>query len=122
MDSRVSHDGKGWIFYDGECAFCIGWVNRVKPVLEPRGFRFAALQESWVCERLQLSKGAPLMEMVLLKPDGQSFGGGDAVIELARAVWWAWPLYLAAHLPGARWLIGKVYARIAAHRHCLIRQ
>ena len=122
MASRIPTNGKGWVLYDGQCAFCISWVNRVRPVLERRGFQFATLQEPWVRDRLLLSDDAPLIEMVLLNHDGTRVGGGDAIIELSRSVWWAWPLFVAAQLPGARWFICKVYAQIASRRHCHVSQ
>ena len=122
MVSRTPTDEKGWVLYDGQCAFCISWVDRVRPVLERRGFQFATLQEPWVRDRLLLSDDAPLIEMVLLNHDGTRVGGGDAIIELSRSVWWAWPLFVAAQLPGARWFICKVYAQIASRRHCHVSQ
>jgi predicted DCC family thiol-disulfide oxidoreductase YuxK len=56
--------------------------------------------------------------MRLLLADGRVLGGADVVVYLARHIWWAWPLYLFAQVPGARRLLWGMYRWIAAHRHC----
>ena len=49
---------------------------------------------------VQLKPGAPLEEMRVLTHNGEDLGGADAVIFLARQIWWAWPFYALAHIPG----------------------
>lgn len=121
MNTEITDTPVGWIFYDADCEFCIGWVARFYPLLRPRGFRFAPLQADWVRERLQ-NRGidsTTIQEMRLLLGDGLCYGGGDAVIRLARELWWAWPLsWIGSFAPG-RFLIGRVYRWIAVNRHCL---
>ena len=108
----------GWVLYDGECAFCRRWMHRLKGVMDRRGFRLARLQEAWVRERLRLDPRAPLTEMRLLSPDGLAPGGADAVVAIARHIWWGWPLFLFAKLPGALPLLRTGYRWVAARRHC----
>ena len=57
--------------------------------------------------------------MELVKSDGRILGGADAVVELARRVWWGWPLWVFAQAPGSRPLLRAAYRWIAARRHCL---
>jgi len=57
--------------------------------------------------------------MRLLLADGRSVGGADAVVEIARHVWWAWPLWLVSRFPGMRPVLRAVYRSIAANRHCV---
>ena len=38
----------GWVCYDSECAFCLGWVRRTERALGRRGFEFIPLQTPWV--------------------------------------------------------------------------
>ena len=112
-------NGKHWLLYDGNCRFCLGMVKRWRGTLEARGFGFASLHEGWVAERLGLSGVELLSEMRVLCGSGRVLGGVDAFVFLWSKVWWCWPLWLLAHIPGVRSAIGFVYRRVAANRHCL---
>ena len=125
----------GWLFYDGECAFCLGWVRRMEQALVSHGFALTTLQAR---ERRHLAgeslrqtgtrrqdASAPremprpaFPEMILQLPDGRELGGADAAMEIARHIWWLWPLWLFSRVPGAMPLFRFVYRRIAANRHC----
>jgi hypothetical protein len=41
------------------------------------------------------------------------------VVEIARHIWWAWPLWLLSRVPGARPVLCAIYRVIAANRHCI---
>ena len=109
----------GWIFYDAHCRFCTGFIQRFGQPWHRRGFRFVPFQMPWVCERLSLTPGAPLQEMRVLLVDGQDVGGADALVALARRVWWAWPMVWLSRLPGGRVVLRKSYRWTAEHRYCL---
>ena len=109
---------RGWILYDAECRSCTSAARRFDRILRRRGFHFLALPTPWVEQRLGLQPGAPLEEMRVVTSDGADFGGADAVIFLARKIWWAWPFYAVAQIPGTHCLIDLVYRWIAAHRGC----
>ena len=47
---------RGWVFYDGGCAFCTSLARCLEPALLRRGFHCAALQEPWVAILLGLSR------------------------------------------------------------------
>jgi predicted DCC family thiol-disulfide oxidoreductase YuxK len=108
----------GWILYDGECRHCTAAANHFAKIFRTRGFEFLPLQTPWVRERLSLRADQPLEEMRVLTNTGQDFGGGDAVIFLARQIWWMRPFFALAQLPGMRRLIDRAYRWIAAHRGC----
>ena len=110
---------RGWVLYDGDCAFCLRWVRRFRGPLERRGFRLAPLQTPWVRKRLGLPADELLAELRLLMADGQRFGGADALVEIARHLWWGWPLYALAWLPSARRLLAAGYRWGARHRQCV---
>jgi hypothetical protein len=38
--------------------------------------------------------------MPVMLANGATSGGAEAVVEIARKIWWGWPLVLAAKLPG----------------------
>lgn len=116
-DIRVN-ELQGWILYDGDCRLCRDWARRIESILSRRGLRLAALQTSWVRERLGLSEDAPPAEMRLLLANGECSGGADAFIEIARRIWWAWPLFLFANLPGVKFALRALYRILAANRHC----
>jgi predicted DCC family thiol-disulfide oxidoreductase YuxK len=109
---------RGWILYDGDCRSCAASARRFDRIFRRRGFLFLPLQTNWVMKRLGLEPGAPLEEMRVLTSDGRDFAGADAVIFLARQVWWAWPFVALARLPGVRKLLDRGYRWIAIHRGC----
>ncbi len=106
------------VFYDADCAFCTRLAARLEKALQQRGFSLAPLQSELARDRLGLREGASFSEMRLLSRDGENLGGGDAVIFLARRIWWAWPVWALAQLPGMRGLLRAGYRRIAARRSC----
>src|SRR5206468_12632671 len=59
-----------------------------------------------------------LEEMRLLTADGRAIGGADAVVFLARQIWWAWPFAALAQSPAMHKLLDRGYRWIAAHRNC----
>jgi len=109
----------GWLFYDGECRLCCQSARRVQRILARRRFELRPLQSADAPERLGLSKGDVLRETRLLLADGRSLGGTDAVVEIARHIWWAWPLWLLSRAPGARPVLHAIYRVVAANRHCI---
>ena len=106
------------MLYDGDCALCRAWAGRTYRLLRRRGFRMAPLRSPWTQARFGLEPNSLLTEMRLITTDGKRLGGADALIEIARNIWWAWPLSLAARLPGIRPLLRIAYRHLAARRHC----
>ncbi len=118
-DSKGRKARSGWVFFDGDCTFCMSIARRLRPLLEPRGFGIATLQDSRVREQLGLPEQELLAELRVLAHDGRQFGGADAIIYLARQIWWARPLWAFAQVPGMRQVLRFAYRWIAARRHCL---
>ena len=111
----------GWVLYDGECPLCMTAAGRYASLLGRHGFLLAPLQASWVQNRLGLIPGEPLVEMKLLADDGRAFGGAEALLQIARRIWWAWPIFAVGRVPGAMRLMQWIYRRVAANRQCLSR-
>jgi len=109
---------RGWILFDADCPFCVRLVAAAKSVLAPRGFAFLPLQTSWVRNVFAIPEAQLLSEMRVLLPNRKSFGGADAIVEIAKRIWWTWPLVAFAHLPGARPALRAAYRAIAARRSC----
>src|SRR4051794_24262992 len=81
----------GWIFFDEDCGFCRDLALRFETVFAKRGFHFEPLQRNWVQKQLNLTPDQALAEMRVLTSAGEVFGGAEAVIFLARQLWWAAP-------------------------------
>lgn len=109
---------RGWVFFDSECPMCVHLARRFEETLKGRGFVLAPFESPGVRARLGLCLDQPLTEMKLLTRDGRSIGGAEAVVHLAREIWWAWPLYVAGKLPLGMPVLRRAYRWIAARRRC----
>lgn len=96
----------GRVFYESHCRYCSAFARRFTGIFRTRGFEFAPLT------------GNHNDEMRVVATDGRSFGGADAVVFLARYLWWGWPVVLISKLPGAMPLLRRGYRWVAAHRYC----
>lgn len=119
ITAQTTDAAQGWVLYDGKCALCMRAVTRFGPILRRHHFDLAPLQTAWVQQRIGLTPNEPLAEMKLLAADGRIYGGADALVQIARNIWWAWLLYVVAQIPGMKVLFGAIYRHIAANRNCL---
>lgn len=117
-DSKGSRAARGWVFFDRDCRICSSLARRFRRTLESRGFGLAALQDPRVQTLLNLPQGELLREMRIATAEGEIHGGAAAIVYLSRQIWWARPLYAAAHLPGAIPLLDAAYRWFADHRTC----
>lgn len=116
-DGKGRH-ARGWLFFDAECRFCLRVVRWFEPILRKRGLAVAPLQDPRVGALLGMSPGELLREMRLLLSDGSHTGGADAVVALAREIWWLRPLEWIARVPGMRNVMRAAYRSVAARRSC----
>lgn len=119
MHTEITEVFQGWIGYDANCAFCRRWARHTHELLAHRGWHLVPLQADWVRKRLGLAEGELPEEMKLLFADGSVLGGADALVQLAHSIWWAWPLFALAQLPGARPIMRAAYRQMAKNRYCL---
>jgi len=119
--THATHESprRGWVLYDSGCSLCTSAIRRLEGALRPRGFGVAPLQSPWVCERLGTPAGEQPEEMKVVTADGRILGGADAIIHLARYIWWAWPLFALSQIPGMKGPAAQAYRWVAANRHCL---
>jgi predicted DCC family thiol-disulfide oxidoreductase YuxK len=106
-------------YYDGDCRLCIALVHRFKGVLAKRNITVMPLQTIGAA-LLGVPEDRLLSEMWLRLRDGRVFGGADAVVQIARRVWWAWPLWALSRIPGAMRPMRAVYGWIARNRGCTV--
>jgi predicted DCC family thiol-disulfide oxidoreductase YuxK len=116
-DGKGRH-AKGWLFFDAECGFCTRIARWLAPILARRGFAVAPLQDPRVGALLGMPREELLRELRFLLSDGTQFGGGDAVLAVAREIWWALPLVWFSNLPGMMKLLHASYRWVAARRNC----
>ncbi|HXW17711.1 MAG TPA: DCC1-like thiol-disulfide oxidoreductase family protein [Candidatus Acidoferrales bacterium] len=117
-DNKGRRARRGWVFFDADCAFCMSIARRLQPALEARGFGVATLQDPRAQAHLTVPADELLDELRLLTEDGRQFGGADAIVFIARHVWWGWPFWLLAQIPGMRFILRTAYRKIAQRRHC----
>ena len=101
----------GRILYDADCRMCRDMMRRFEKTFTSRGFAFVPIQS-------ETKPGERPAEMRVRTTDGHLFGGANAVLFLARFVWWGWPLRFFAKIPGAKKLLHRVYRQIATRRSC----
>lgn len=109
------------LVFDGECGLCrrcVAIVHRWD-----REHRLATLpfQDQARVAGFGIPLPALAAAMHLVLPDGSVFAGADAAPELLRLLpgtRWLAPLFA---VPGVRPVARRLYAWIAARRHCLVR-
>ncbi len=110
---------RGTIYYDGACNLCTAGAARFGPMLRRRGFELAPLQSPDAAARLRLANAELLDEVRLLTPEGHVRGGADAILHVARHVWWATPLWAISFVPGVTPLMRYAYRRLVPYRYCV---
>jgi predicted DCC family thiol-disulfide oxidoreductase YuxK len=120
-DSKGRH-ARGWLFFDSECRFCSKLARWSAPILQRRRISLAPLQDPRVAALLGLSRTELLRELKFVLSDGRQFGGADAIVALAREVWWARPLVWFSRIPGTMQLMRSGYGYVAMHRNCIAAQ
>ena len=120
-DGKGRH-ARGWLFFDAECAFCTRLARWIAPILARRGMAVAPLQDPRVGALLGISRKDLLRELRFIWSDGAQYGGADAVLAVAREIWWAQPLVWFSKIPGAMKLLHEGYRWVAAQRSCAAAQ
>ena len=109
----------GWVLYDDTCGFCRRWVPQWESTLAKRGFAIAPLQADWVREKLRVGDMELVEDLRLLLPDDTEIIGADVYRHCMRRIWWAWPIWLLAVLPGGHALFDWSYRTFARNRYCI---
>lgn len=117
-DMKGKHALRGWVFFDRDCSVCTSLARRFRRPLESRGYGLAALQDPRVQALLALPPEDLLKEMRVATSEGKIYGGAEAIVYLARQIWWASPLYAIAKLPGVPRILDACYRWFADHRTC----
>jgi predicted DCC family thiol-disulfide oxidoreductase YuxK len=108
---------QGWVLYDGACPICCRLARLAENPCTRRGFDLAPLQAPWVRECLGESGPDLLTALRVITPAGDSYAGADAILFLARRIWWTSPVAFLAKLPGVTPLLRRAYD-FCAERRC----
>ena len=117
-DTKGRHASGGWVFFDRNCSICTSLARRFRRTFQNRGFGLAALQDPRVAALLALPQDRLLRELRVVTTEGKIYGGAEAIVYLAGQIWWAWPLFAAAKIPGVPRILDIGYRWVAGHRHC----
>jgi predicted DCC family thiol-disulfide oxidoreductase YuxK len=117
-DSKGRRASRGWVCFDRSCSICTALASRFERTIEKRGFGMAALQDPRVATLLGVPSDQLLREMRVVTANNKLYSGADAIVFLARQIWWAWPVYAAAQLPGMQHVLQAGYRWFADHRNC----
>lgn len=98
-DAKGRH-ARGWLFYDADCQFCTRVASRLAGPIMRRGFAVAPLQDPRVAILLGLSPEELLRSVRFVISDAGHFSGANALLGIARELWWARPLAWLSKLPG----------------------
>ena len=115
---RKERRARGWLFFDAQCRFCTRIARWLAPILSRRGLGVAPLQDPRVGALLGVSRNELLKELRFLTSDGIHSGGANAVLAVAREIFWGRPLVWAANLPGMMKLFDAGYQWVSAQRGC----
>lgn len=116
-DTKGRH-ARGWLFFDADCRFCSRVAAWLAAPMQRRGMATAPLQDPRVGALLGLSQEELLRAIRFLLTDGRQFLGADALLAVARELWWARPLVWLSRFPGMMPAMRAGYAWIAQHRRC----
>ena len=116
-DGKGRH-ARGWLFFDAQCGFCTRLARWSAPILARRQMGVAPLQDPRVGALLGIGNEELLRELRFLGEDGAAYGGADAVVAVARQVWWGRPLVWISRNPGAMNALHNGYRWVAARRSC----
>lgn len=116
-DSKGRH-ARGWLFFDAECGFCTRLARWLAPILARRGLATAPLQDPRVGALLGMPHQELFRELRFLLSDGRQYRDADAMLAIAREIWWARLLVWLAKIPGMPHLLRRGYHRLAAQRSC----
>src|SRR5688572_24534719 len=106
------------VFYDADCSLCTRAAQRFGHLLERHAFRLVPLQAPGASALLGVREDRLLDEMRLRLGDGRVFGGAEAVMEIARRIWWAWPIWAVSRVPGVLPPLRVAYRAVASRRTC----
>jgi predicted DCC family thiol-disulfide oxidoreductase YuxK len=116
-DSKGRH-ARAWLFFDRECEFCARMAAWLSRPMKSRGLAVAPLQDPRVGVLLGLSREELRRAIRFVVADGKQYLGADAMLAVARELWWARPLLWLSNAPGMLPVMRAGYRWVAQWRRC----
>jgi predicted DCC family thiol-disulfide oxidoreductase YuxK len=115
---RTTPPGHYVVLYDGLCRFCRASVAKLLSLARPGAVRPVSFQEPGALAPFPgITHEDCMREMYLITPAGKVYRGFEAAVQaLATRPVVGWLAY-GYYMPGIRWLLDRLYARVAAHRY-----
>lgn len=112
--------GTDVVLWDGQCNFCRQQVMRLRSFDWTGRLSFLDLHDPRVAERYpELSYDQLMDEMWVVTPQGNRYGGADALRYLSRALPVLWPAAPLLHVPFSRPFWRWAYHFVAQRRYRL---
>ena len=103
--------------YDGDCPFCVRWIERWRRMTGPRVAYAAAIEVAARFPEIPESRFAEAVQFI--ESNGNvSSGAAAAARSLACGRGVRWPLWIYERVPGAARLADASYRWIARRWHC----
>lgn len=118
MTESKGRHARGWLFFDAECEFCARIAGWLREPMKHRGLAAAPLQDPRVADLLGLAPGQLRRVIRFVLTDGRQFLGAEAVLAIARELWWAPPFIFMSRVPGVLPAMHAGYRWIARRRKC----
>lgn len=111
-----------WIFYDGHCALCQGWVRFVLAEdTDGKAFRISPLQGRLFARRIPAEKRTSLPDSLVVLTEDALLVRSAAVLHVLRSLGGMWRIIAATLTVVSPSVLDWLYDRIAAARKQLFR-
>jgi len=115
-DQPVKSTFRGTLFYDASCGFCSRWIPFWSETLAARGFDIAPLQSDFARREFTLPDDELSNDLRLSLADGSKLSGANVYRHVLKHIWWAWPIYWLAIVPGLSSVFDGCYQAFARNR------
>ena len=110
-------DRSAWIFYDGHCALCQGWVRFVLAEdTDRKAFRISPLQGRLFATRIPAEKRTSLPDSLVVLTEDELLARSAAVLHVLRSLGGLWRIIAATLAVVPPSVLDWFYDRIAASR------
>ncbi len=106
------------ILFDGDCAFCSGWVRFLAERDPHKRFRFLSLQSPSAASLLQAEHVPEGVDSIVVWSENRLYIESEAVLRIAKELGFPWKVVVLGRVV-PRALRDLLYRWVARHRHSL---
>lgn len=109
------------VLYDGNCRFCCAGARRLAKWARPGSLRMINFQEPGALNEFPALDHATCMrQMLLLTPEGKTYGGAEAIVQALTTRGGITGLAFLYYVPGIRQLSNLLYWCVARIRYFIL--